>query len=127
MLRDPRFVDMKSRDTNRTALTEIIETKIKTQTVNDILEKLRSAEIPCAPVLSVEGVVNDPHVNHRNRLINSKDSKIGHILQTRMPIGDGKAPQSAPKLGEHNTEILAENGFSAEEITRLEKTGTILN
>ena len=127
LLRDPRFVDMKSRVTNRTALTKIIETKIKTQTVNDILEKLRSAEIPCAPVLSVEGVVNDPHVNHRNRLINSEDSKIGHILQTRMPIGDGKAPQSAPKLGEHNTEILAENGFSAEEITRLEKTGTILN
>ena len=127
LLRDPRFVDMKSRVTNRTALTEIIETKIKTQTVNDILEKLRLAEIPCAPVLSVEGVVNDPHVNHRNRLINSKDSKIGHILQTRMPIGDGKAPQSAPKLGEHNTEILAENGFSTEEITRLEKTGTILN
>ena len=127
LLRDPRFVDMKSRVTNRSTLTKIIETKINTQTVNDILTKLRAAEIPCAPVLSVEGVVNDPHVNHRNRLINSEDSKIGHILQTRMPIGDGKAPQSAPKLGEHNTEILAENGFSAEEITRLEKTGTILN
>ena len=127
LLCDPRFVDMKSRVTNRSTLTKIIETKINTQTVNDILKKLRAAEIPCAPVLSVEGIVNDPHVNYRNRLINSEDSEIGQILQTRMPIGDGKAPQSAPKLGEHNTEILAENGFSAEEITRLEKTGTILN
>ena len=127
LLRDPRFVDMKSRVTNRSTLTKIIETKINTQTVNDILTKLRAAEIPCAPVLSVEGVVNDPHVNYRNRLINSEDSKIGHILQTKMPIGDGKAPQSAPTLGEHNTEILTENGFSTEEITRLEKKGIILN
>ena len=44
-----------------------------------------------------------------------------------MPIGDGKAPQSAPKLGEHNSEILTEYGFSTEEITQLEKTETILN
>jgi crotonobetainyl-CoA:carnitine CoA-transferase CaiB-like acyl-CoA transferase len=127
LLRDPRFVDMKSRVTNRSTLTKIIETKINTQTVNDILTKLRAAEIPCAPVLSVEGVVNDPHVNHRNRLINSEDSEIGQILQTRMPIGDGTAPQSAPKLGEHNSEILTEYGFSAKEIAQLAKTGTILN
>ena len=65
--------------------------------------------------------------NHRNRLINSEDSEIGQILQTRMPIGDGTAPQSAPKLGEHNCEILTEYGFSVKEIIQLEKTGTILN
>ena len=127
LLDDPRFIDMKSRVTNRTALTEIIETKISNLTVSNVLKKLRAAEIPCAPVLSVEGVVNDPHVKDRNRLIPSEDSTIGRVLQTRMPIGGGASPRSAPKLGEHNIEILTEYGFSIEEITQLEKTETILN
>jgi crotonobetainyl-CoA:carnitine CoA-transferase CaiB-like acyl-CoA transferase len=66
-------------------------------------------------------------VKDRNRLIPSEDATIGYVLQTRMPIGGGASPRSAPKLGEHNIEILTEFGFSREEITQLEKTETILN
>jgi crotonobetainyl-CoA:carnitine CoA-transferase CaiB-like acyl-CoA transferase len=95
-------------------------------TVDAILQKLRKAGIPCAPVLTVEGVVNDPHVKNRNSLTHSEDSTIGNILQTKMPIGDGTPPRSAPKLGEHNSEILAEYGFSKQEIQHLKDSKTII-
>lgn len=126
LLTDQRFIDMKSRITNRNVLTKIIENTISHLTVDAILQKLRIAGIPCAPVLTVEGVVNDPHVRSRNRLTPSEDSTIGHILQTRMPIGDGTPPRSAPKLGEHNCEILGEYGFSKQEIQQLKDSKTII-
>lgn len=126
LLTDQRFIDMKSRVTNRNVLTKIIENTLSHMTVDAILQKLRKAGIPCAPVLTVEGVVNDPHVKNRNSLTPSKDSTIGNILQTKMPIGDGTPPRSAPKLGEHNSEILAEYGFSKQEIQHLKDSKTII-
>ena len=126
LLTDQRFIDMKSRVTNRNVLTKIIENTLSHMTVDAILQKLRKAGVPCAPVLTVEGVVNDPHVKNRNSLTPSKDSTIGNILQTKMPIGDGTPPRSAPKLGEHNSEILAEYGFSKQEIQHLKDSKTII-
>ena len=126
LLTDQRFIDMKSRVTNRNVLTKIIENTLSHMTVDAILQKLRKAGIPCAPVLTVEGVVNDPHVKNRNSLTPSEDSTIGNILQTKMPIGDGTPPRSAPKLGEHNSEILAEYGFSKQEIQHLKDSKTII-
>jgi CoA:oxalate CoA-transferase len=127
LISDQQFIDMKSRVINRSALTKIIENTIENLNVNDILIKLRKAEIPCAPVLSVEGVVNDPHIKTRNSLMLSTDSTIGDILQTKMPIGDGTPPRSAPKLGEHTREILEEYGFSKDAISELESSKTVLN
>jgi crotonobetainyl-CoA:carnitine CoA-transferase CaiB-like acyl-CoA transferase len=126
LLTDQRFIDMKSRVTNRNVLTKIIENTLSHMTVDAILQKLRKAGIPCAPVLTVEGVVNDPHVKNRNSLTHSEDSTIGNILQTKMPIGDGTPPRAAPKLGEHNSEILAEYGFSKQEIQHLKDSKTII-
>ena len=126
LLTDQRFIDMKSRVTNRNVLTKIIENTLSHMTVDAILQKLRKAGIPCAPVLTVEGVVNDPHVKNRNSLTPSEDSTIGNILQTKMPIGDGTPPRSAPKLGEHNSEILTEYGFSKQEIQHLKDSKTII-
>ena len=126
LLTDQRFIDMKSRVTNRNVLTKIIENTLSHMTVDAILQKLRKAGVPCAPVLTVEGVVNDPHVKNRNSLTPSEDSTIGNILQTKMPIGDGTPPRSAPKLGEHNSEILAEYGFSKQEIQHLKDSKTII-
>lgn len=126
LLTDQRFIDMKSRVTNRNVLTKIIENTLSHMTVDAILQKLRKAGVPCAPVLTVEGVVNDPHVKNRNSLTHSEDSTIGNILQTKMPIGDGTPPRSAPKLGEHNSEILAEYGFSKQEIQHLKDSKTII-
>ncbi|MDG1885577.1 MAG: CoA transferase [Alphaproteobacteria bacterium] len=127
LLTDQRFIDMKSRVTNRNVLTKIIENTLSHMSVDAILQKLRIAGIPCAPVLTVEGVVNDPHVKSRKSLTPSEDSTIGNILQTKMPIGDGTPPRSAPKLGEHNNEILEEYGFSKQEIQQLKDSDTIID
>jgi len=116
LISDERFADMPARVANRQALTEIIEETLSQTSNEDILERLRTAHVPCAPVLSVDGVVADPHVAARGTLTPLTDPAIGNILQTRMPIGDGEPPRAAPQLGEHNRDILSEIGFGEVEI-----------
>ena len=77
-------------------------------------------------MLDIEGVVNDPHVKAREVLSYCEDSKLGQILQTRMPIGDGSLPDPAPLLGEHNGEILADLGFDEEAIQDFLETKTVI-
>ena len=118
---------MPARVANRSALTKIIETVLAESPVEDVLFRLRAAQVPCAPVLAVDGVVVDPHVAARGVLTAATDSAIGEILQTRMPIGDGRPPRSAPLLGEHSREILAELGFTAEDIQTFITSGAVLD
>ncbi len=125
LLGDSRFADMPSRVENRAALTEIIEASLAEQSNDDVLAKLREGQIPCAPVLDVEGVVNDPHVTARGVLSEVHDPALGDVLQTRMPIGDGRPPQPAPMLGEHSQDVLRELGFNDEEIGNLVDSGTV--
>ena len=123
---DPRFIDIKARVDNRAALTEIIEATLAEAPVEDVLTRLRAAQVPCAPVLAVDGVVADPHVAARGVLQTATDPTIGEILQTRMPIGDGAPPRPAPLLGGHGQEILEELGFEQAEITALIASGAVL-
>ncbi|MEM8974543.1 MAG: CoA transferase, partial [Pseudomonadota bacterium] len=104
---------------------EIIEASLAKQSNDDVLAKLRAGQVPCAPVLDVEGVVNDPHVAARGVLCEVHDPALGDVLQTRMPIGDGRAPQPAPQLGEHSHVVLSELGFDDEQIRMLIENGTV--
>jgi crotonobetainyl-CoA:carnitine CoA-transferase CaiB-like acyl-CoA transferase len=123
---DPRFIDVTARVENRAELTERIEEALAKAPVEEILARLRAAQVPCAPVLAVDGVVADPHVAARGVLQTASDPEIGEILQTRMPIGDGSPPRPAPALGEHGEEILAELGFQEIEIRTLVSSGAVL-
>ena len=125
-MNDERFSSMEKRVSNRKILTKLIEIKLQNFNVHSILSKLRTAEVPCADVLDIEGVVNDPHVKAREVLSYCEDPNLGQILQTRMPIGDGSLPDPAPLLGEHNGEILADLGFNKEAIQNFFETKTVI-
>ena len=127
LINDERFSTMEKRVSNRKILTKLIENKLQNFKVNSILSKLRKAEVPCADVLDIEGVVNDPHVKARDVISYCDDPNLGQILQTRMPIGDGSLPNPAPLLGEHNDEILADLGFDEEAIQNFLETKTVIS
>lgn len=127
LLEDARFADMASRVANRDALTALIEAKLADHSNEHLLQLLRQAEVPCGPVLDMAGVVVDPHVVARNTLMPATDPVMGDLLQTRMPVGQGKPPKAAPTLGEHNREVLAELGFDDAEVAALVGDGVVLS
>lgn len=123
---DPRFVDMAARVANRDALTAIIEAKLATMSNEAVLVRLREGQIPCAPVLGMDGVVADEHVAARGTLMPTVDPAIGEMLQTRMPIGSGDVPEPAPVLGAHSRAVLQDLGFQTDEVEALLEGGVVM-
>ena len=85
---------------------------------DDLLAKLEAQGVPAGPINDVEQVFKDPQVIHRGMKLDlpSAAAKGGKIPGVRTPIVmDGWRAASehpAPRLGEHNEEILKEIGES---------------
>ena len=121
---DPRFATNPDRVTNRAALVEALSARIRERPRAAWLEALAAAGVPAAPVQDVGEVAADPQTE-----------AIG-ILQRLGPYttlgpafsADGERPAYAsppPALGEHTAEVLAEVGYSPEEVEGLAAAGVI--
>lgn len=116
---DPRFADIAARTENVTALYATLAEILRTRTTAEWLEILERLEIPCAPVTSLETLVDDPHLAATGffTLLDQGDG-----TQLRFPgvpvLFDGERPPIAapPRLGEHTREVLEAAGVPAAEI-----------
>lgn len=79
--------------------------------------------VPCEPVLSLEGVFSHPQVLDRDMVLDVNHRTEGKIKQLGIPIKlsmtPGQIRMPAPRLGEHTEEILKEFGLTTEEIGQL--------
>ena len=87
LMSDPRFADLPSRVRNRSALTESLEEYLSTTTVAEVVETVRAAKVPCAPVNTLEHILDDPHVASRGLLSRHRDPEVGEVVQVKSPIG----------------------------------------
>lgn len=128
-LDDPRFADRAARVEHRSALTELIEAHLAMQTVHDAVEAVRAAGVPCAPVNTLQDIMDDPHVAEREVLSRHIDPNVGEVVQVRSPIGKtlDETLQPAPSLGEHTREVLAELGYGETEIDAFFASGAALS
>ncbi|MGB0381238.1 MAG: CoA transferase [Alphaproteobacteria bacterium] len=127
-IEDPRFASPRHRVENRDALEAMIEKVLATNTTAHWVDVLVDAGVPCGPVHNYKQLFEDPQVIHREMVVHVPDDELGDVPHVRVPIkiGDGiKVRKVAPKLGEHNHEILTRLGLSTEEIEVLAGEGTI--
>jgi crotonobetainyl-CoA:carnitine CoA-transferase CaiB-like acyl-CoA transferase len=85
--------------------------------------------LPFAPITRPEALFDDPHLNATGGLA-PLDLPDGR--QTRVPLLpltlDGERPgvrMGPPRVGEHTLELLAQVGYDAGDIARLESLGAI--
>ena len=128
-LADPRFADRATRVEHRSALTKLIEAHLATQTVGDAVDAVRAAGVPCAPVNTLQDIIDDPHVAEREVLSRHVDPNVGEVLQVRSPIGKSldETLQPAPSLGQHTREVLAELGYDQREIDAFFTNGAAIS
>ncbi|HXZ36623.1 MAG TPA: CaiB/BaiF CoA-transferase family protein [Thermodesulfobacteriota bacterium] len=100
-----------------------------TKTRQEWLDILMKEDTCVTAVHSLEETFSDPHVLHRNMLVEVPHPKAGRIRQIGVPIKFSETPGEvltpAPEIGEHTEEILKGLGYNQQSIERLRKEGVI--
>lgn len=130
LINDPRFADNSKRVGNRSELIAILS-KTFLQRRNDAwFKSLTDAEVPCAPVQTIDQVFQAPQVLQRDMLIEVDHPTAGKVRMAGIPVKFSVTPASVrmppPLLGEHNDAILRTwLGMSAASIDELKREKVI--
>ena len=130
LLEDPDYADNTARMRNKEKLRDILNAQFGTRDAIEWTKDLMEHGVPSGPIYSLDKVFNDPQVIDQGMVERVLHPTIGDLdlLANPMKMGafEGKSVRTPPPLiGEHNAQILAEYGFSAEEITALDAVSAI--
>jgi crotonobetainyl-CoA:carnitine CoA-transferase CaiB-like acyl-CoA transferase len=128
--RDPRFATNRDRVAHRAEFGADAAALFATRTTDEWLTRLHAEGVPAAPILSVDRVLTDPQVRHREMVVELPHPKHGTVPTLGTPIKlDPRVPftPTAPaELGEHTEPVLRDLlKYSAERIAALRRASAI--
>ena len=128
--RDPRFATNRDRVAHRAELMAFMEEVFAVRTTQEWLKRLQTEDVPVAPILSVDRVLTDPQVRHRQMVTEVVHPDLGHLPTLGTPIkvdgAMGLTPAAPPRLGEHTDAVLTGLlGYPAERIAALRAAGVV--
>jgi len=111
---------------------ERFEEWVSTKKRDEVVELLAKNDIPVGPINSIDEILRDPHMKARNAFVEIEDprSPTGKLTLPDFPVKLSKTPgrltRRAPRLGEHNEEVLTTLlGYTKEEVEHLRKEHVI--
>ena len=127
MIKDKRFDTQIHRVENREEVIRIISEWI--QSCSSIMEAdrlLNEGNVPSAPVLNIDQLMSDPQVEDRELLAEVEHPKFGKLKVVNSPFHFSETASGAkgyaPRIGEHNEEVLVNLlDYSPERIDKLYK------
>jgi len=124
LIEDARFKTNPDRMANLDALEAVLNGIFRERTTDEWLDVLANGGFPAGPVLSIREMHQDPQTLAREMVTATEHPTAGRVETLGLPVKFGASPggvrRPAPRLGEHNREVLAEYGLSAAEIDALE-------
>ena len=129
LIDDPRFDTLKSRSDNIDEVYRTAGECLGERTSAEWAEVFERLEIPAAPVTTLEGLMEDPHLDAVGFFHRLRHPSEGGIVLTDPPVrfsdsGEGSGIRRLqPRFGEHSAEVLAEAGLGEEEIAALFAAG----
>ncbi|MCP3028353.1 CaiB/BaiF CoA-transferase family protein [Halobacillus sp. A5] len=131
LLEDERF----QTNIDRSAHTELVDEIVTNWTFDkkklEISDILIEANVPHAPVLSIDEVADDPHLKYRKMIREIEHPQAGNIKVPGSPIrlSDSTLEEviAAPLLGQHTDEVLQDMlGLSHDQLESLHQKKVIL-
>ena len=127
---DPRFANRAARRAHRGEIDELVRSWARRQTRQTIWKGLRDLGYFGAPVLSLEEVMNDEHVQARQAFMERDHPSAGPTKLVSPWIRLSENPASiradAPVLGEHTDEVLGHIlGLNASDLKTLREQNVI--
>ncbi len=126
---DPRYATNQARVANRAELVPLLQSYFERETVGHWTDIMIAAGLPCGPINTVDQVFEDPQVLAREmvqRIAHPTAGTIGMVAPpfkfSRNPAGIDRPP---PLHGEHTDELLAELGYTQQEIAHLREGGAV--
>jgi crotonobetainyl-CoA:carnitine CoA-transferase CaiB-like acyl-CoA transferase len=120
---DPRYEKNQGRVAHRAELESLLEKTIGALDREPLLKRLEEADVPATPVNTVDQVMNDPQTAERGIVQRVTHPKLGEIPVVGTPLHFSRMSpgvrRAAPLRGEHTDTVLADLGYSADEITSL--------
>jgi crotonobetainyl-CoA:carnitine CoA-transferase CaiB-like acyl-CoA transferase len=90
---------------------------------------LDAAGVPAAPVQTIDQVLADPQTLARSMVVEQNHPTAGKIKLPNLPFNfsdcDTTPSGPAPLLGQHNADIAHSLGYSAAQITQLQRDGVL--
>lgn len=127
---DPSYGSTTERAARMDEIDEMVASWTRNFPKEDVVGRLLDARVPCAPVRSLEEVVNDPHIRHRDMLPEVEHPTMGNTRVFGNPIHLSQSESAhfnaAPLLGQHTDEVLASRtGRTPEQLAQLRADGVI--
>ena len=121
---DEKFLRLQGDASQWPALREAIAAAVRTRTRDEWSALLEGADVCFAPVLNLAEVHLHPHAVARGTYV-----EVAGVVQPgpapRFDRSVPDRPRPAPEIGAHTAEVLAECGFTAEDLSGLKAAGVI--
>ena len=126
---DPRFLAGENRKANEKVLADLIGEILVTQPAAYWLDKLDAVGVPAGPVNTIGQALAHPQAAARDMVVTVDHPSAGPMRALGLPVKLSNLPPGQPTppplLGEHTRAVLADYGFTADEVEDLLACGAV--